>query len=79
MNIVVEQYFTTFKEEMFLEGNNLMGLHNIQKHVAMKCVLILAITIASLCMDVFEATHGSKYFQCGPLVQKRFISKNLNK
>ncbi|MHA1378127.1 MAG: hypothetical protein ACTSRG_07070 [Candidatus Helarchaeota archaeon] len=63
MRIAVEQYFTTFKEEMFLEAYNLIGLSNLQKHVAMKCVSMLIIALAALLTGVLEAMRSPKYFQ----------------
>ena len=63
MRIAVEQYFATLKEELFLEAHNLIGLYNLQKHVAMKCVSMLVIALAALRMGVLEAMHSPKYFQ----------------
>jgi len=63
MRIAIEQYFATFKEEMFLEAHNLMDLYNLQKHVAMKCISMLVIAFAALRMGAPEATRSTKYSQ----------------
>ena len=63
MRIAVEQYFATLKEEMFLEVHNMMGLRNLQKHVAMKYVSMLVVALAALRMGVPEAMRSPKYFQ----------------
>ncbi|MHA1381593.1 MAG: hypothetical protein ACTSRG_24765 [Candidatus Helarchaeota archaeon] len=63
MRIAVEQYFTTLKEEMFLEAHNLMGLYNLQKHVAMKCVSMLVIAPTVIRIGISEAICSLKYSQ----------------
>ncbi|MHA1382537.1 MAG: transposase [Candidatus Helarchaeota archaeon] len=63
MRVAVEQYFATLKEELFLEKHNLMGLNNLQKYIALKCVSMLVIALAALRMGVPEAMRSPKYFQ----------------
>ncbi|MHA1360810.1 MAG: transposase [Candidatus Helarchaeota archaeon] len=46
--VASEQQFTTCKKDLFLEVHSFMGLQNIQKHVALKCLCMLVIALAAL-------------------------------
>lgn len=63
MRVASEQQFATWKKDLFLEAHNLMGLQNIQKHVALKCLCMLVIAIAALRMGRPEAMRSPKFFQ----------------
>ncbi|MHA1428437.1 MAG: transposase [Candidatus Helarchaeota archaeon] len=61
--VASEQQFATLKKDLFLESHRLVGLQNIQKHVAMKCLCMLIIAFTALCLGVPEALRSPKYFQ----------------
>ncbi|NVM52550.1 MAG: hypothetical protein HWN66_02520 [Candidatus Helarchaeota archaeon] len=63
MRVASEQQFATLKKDLFLEVHNLMGLQNIQKHVALKCLCMLVIALAALRMGRPEAMRSPKFFQ----------------
>ncbi|MHA1386627.1 MAG: hypothetical protein ACTSR3_22975, partial [Candidatus Helarchaeota archaeon] len=64
MRVAVEQCFATLKEELFLEKHNFMGLNNLQKYVALKCVSMLVIALAALRMGVPQNTSNTNsYFR----------------
>jgi hypothetical protein len=61
--VAVEQFFATLKKDLFLEDHKLMGLENISKHTAMKCLCMLIIAFAAIKMGVPEAMRSPKFFQ----------------
>lgn len=61
--VASEQQFATLKKDLFLESHKLMGLQNIQKYVAIKCLCMLIIALTSLRLGVPEALRSPKYFQ----------------
>jgi len=61
--VAVEQYFATLKKDLCLEDHKLMGLENIQKHFAMKCLCMLVIALTAIRMNVPEAMRSPKFFQ----------------
>jgi IS5 family transposase len=63
MRIASEQQFATLKKDLFLESHKLGRLQNIQKHVALKCLCMLAIALAALRIGCPEAIRSPKYFQ----------------
>ncbi|MHA1384423.1 MAG: hypothetical protein ACTSR3_11775 [Candidatus Helarchaeota archaeon] len=75
MRVAVEQYFATLKEELLLEKHNLMGLNNLQKYIALKCVSMPFIVLEALRMGVLEAKRSPKYFNTNSYFRKLFIQK----
>jgi hypothetical protein len=63
MRIASEQQFATLKKDLFLESHNLLGLQNIQKHVALKILCMLVIALTALRMGLPKAIRAPKYFQ----------------
>ncbi|MHA1277458.1 MAG: transposase [Candidatus Helarchaeota archaeon] len=63
MRVASEQQFATWKKDLFLEVHSFMGLQNIQKHVALKCLCMLVIALAALRMGCPEAMRSPKFFQ----------------
>ncbi|MHA1267153.1 MAG: hypothetical protein ACTSRS_18075, partial [Candidatus Helarchaeota archaeon] len=63
MRIASEQQFATWKKDLLLEMHNFIGLQNIQKHVALKCLCMLVIALAALRMGHPEAMRSPKFFQ----------------
>ncbi|MHA1129640.1 MAG: hypothetical protein ACTSQI_02800 [Candidatus Helarchaeota archaeon] len=61
--VASEQQFATLKKDLFLESHKLVGLQNIQKHVALKCPCMHVIALATLRMGRPEAMRSPKFFR----------------